>query len=70
MKYPAPKPGEWVSPKRRFYHMACCDCGLVHRMEFTLIDWARGKKILFRAWRDNKKTAARRKRHNIKVKTR
>jgi len=52
LKYDKVQPGQWVRPIRRNYRMACCDCGLVHRMEFKLIPWARGKKILFRAYRD------------------
>ena len=27
-------PGEWQAPKTNSYLMACCDCGLVHKMEF------------------------------------
>ena len=25
---------KWVNPKMRGYLMACCDCGLVHEMQF------------------------------------
>ena len=31
------KSGEWVQPRRRNYYMKCCDCGIVHRMNFRLI---------------------------------
>jgi len=27
----------WVHPKMRGYLMACCDCGLVHEMQFKAI---------------------------------
>lgn len=27
----------WVSPVMRGYKMACCDCGLVHDMEFRAL---------------------------------
>lgn len=27
----------WVQPVMRNYIMACCDCGLAHRMEFRVI---------------------------------
>lgn len=28
----------WVNPKMRGYLMACCDCGLVHEMEFKAFE--------------------------------
>lgn len=55
-KYPKIQAGEWVKPKRRFYMMGCCDCGLVHKMEFALTGTKSRKKIIFRAWRDEKET--------------
>lgn len=27
---------KWVQPVRRGYLMQCCDCGLVHRMNFRI----------------------------------
>jgi hypothetical protein len=56
-RYPKAKAGEWVRPVRNGYKMMCCDCGLVHVMEFAHIKWGRGRKIIFRAWRDNRATA-------------
>jgi hypothetical protein len=50
--------GEWVQPIRKGYKMGCCDCGLVHRMDFRLWKTRRGNFIQFRAYRDNKSTAA------------
>ena len=49
--------GEWVQPVAG-YKMACCDCGLIHRMEFRV----RQGHVQFRAWRDNRATSARRRR--------
>lgn len=67
-RYPKIKAGAWVQPKRKYYRMACCDCGLVHKMEFKLIPYGDGKhKIRFRVWRDNKETAKLRKKENIRV---
>lgn len=58
-KYDEPKAGEWVQPRRRGYKMACCDCGLVHRMNFRLVESANGgKSIQFQAFRDERATAA------------
>jgi hypothetical protein len=28
----------WLNPKMRGYLMACCDCGLVHEMEFRVFE--------------------------------
>jgi hypothetical protein len=46
------KAGEWVQPIRRGYRLACCDCGLVHRMDFRIY---RGKPQ-FRAFRNERST--------------
>ena len=27
---------EWINPKKRGYLMKCCDCGLVHEIEFDV----------------------------------
>jgi hypothetical protein len=40
-------PGEWVQPRRRGYYMQCCDCGLIHRMNFRIRDG----RIQFQAFR-------------------
>ena len=59
-KYPSPAPGEWVRPVMKGYRMACCDCGLVHKIDFKVIPWGRGHKTLFRCWRDPRATGAKR----------
>lgn len=45
--------GEWVTPVHRGYRMACCNCGLVHRLNFRVV----GRRIEFCAFRDNRATA-------------
>lgn len=57
-RYKKPKAGEWVRPIKRGYKMACCDCGLVHKMEFAHIPYGSGRKVIFRVWRDERATAA------------
>ena len=44
----------WVFPNRKRYRAACCDCGLVHEMQFRLV----GRHIEFRVRRHKRATAA------------
>ena len=39
----------WVQPVMRGYLLACCDCHLVHRMDFRVIEG----RVQFRAQRAN-----------------
>jgi hypothetical protein len=50
--------GEWVQPSRKGYLMKCCDCGLIHKLQFRLITYGNGKKhkIQMRAYRYEEKT--------------
>lgn len=61
MKYPSIKNGEWVQPVRRGYRMACCDCGLVHVVNFKLIKCGRGNIIRLQAFRDERATGQKRR---------
>lgn len=45
---------DWIHPLPG-YRMACCDCGLVHELEFRIDDLGR---VNFRARRNNRSTAA------------
>jgi hypothetical protein len=47
---------EWIQPLPG-YRLACCDCGLVHDMEFR----ANGDAVEFRVRRNERATAARRR---------
>lgn len=59
MKYDDVKPGEWIRPIRKGYKMRCCDCGLVHRLDFKVRRTPAGRSvIMFRAYRDERATAA------------
>lgn len=33
---PQVEDGEWVQPIRRGYLMQCCDCGVIHKINFRL----------------------------------
>jgi len=57
MRYDEPQPGEWVRPVKRGYKLACCDCGLVHRMDFRHVAAPNGRFIQFRVYRENRATA-------------
>lgn len=63
-KYPTiqMEDGKWYRVKG-YTHTECCDCGLVHKEEFRLIDGA----LEWTATRDDKKTEERRKELGIKV---
>ncbi len=62
--YERPKAGEWVQPVRSGYKMACCDCGLVHNMDFRIKEG----RAQFRVFRNNRSTALMRRHRNITVK--
>jgi hypothetical protein len=51
MRYRVAENGQWIRPRMKRYFMKCCDCGLVHAMDFKVIQWGRGHKIEFRAFR-------------------
>jgi hypothetical protein len=50
--------GEWTRPRMRNFREQCCDCGLIHRLDFRLV----GGRIEFRTRRDDRATAAARRR--------
>lgn len=35
-KFKQVKSNQWVQPVRKGYLMACCDCSLVHKMDFRI----------------------------------
>ena len=53
MKFEQPSAGQWVQPVRRGYKMGCCDCGLVHTVDFRL----KNGHVQFRVFRNNRSTA-------------
>jgi hypothetical protein len=38
---------EWVNPKAEQYFMKCCDCGLVHEMQFKVAKYSEGDECEF-----------------------
>jgi len=61
MRYDNVQAGEWVQPVRRKYRMRCCDCGLVHNVDFRVIKNGRGMFVQFRMFRNARATAGSRK---------
>jgi hypothetical protein len=62
----------WVQPQMGKYFMACCDCGLVHEMQFRVVPGAvkglnagQQMHVQFRARRAPKYTARERKQMGI-----
>jgi hypothetical protein len=37
MSYSQIYTGEWQQPPRKNFFLACCDCGLVHRLDFRIV---------------------------------
>jgi hypothetical protein len=62
--YYEPQEAEWIEPVEVGYKMACCDCGLVHKIDFRI----ENGKVQFRVFRDNRATGQMRRHNNIKVK--
>lgn len=52
-KYGEAKDGEWFYPIHRGFKHQCCDCGLVHRVDFKVTKL--GIKVRF--FRDNRSTS-------------
>lgn len=53
MRFDRPKALEWVQPVRKGYKLACCDCGLVHSLDFRVVK----RRVQFRADRNERSTA-------------
>jgi len=49
---------EWIMPKQPIYKMMCCDCGLVHDIEFdiTFDEIEKRDRPIFRVRRNNRST--------------
>ena len=52
-RYERPEEGEWIEPVLVGYKFACCDCGLVHNIDFSVADDGDPK---FRVFRNNRST--------------
>jgi hypothetical protein len=57
VKYRQQFNGDWVRPVRRGYKMRCCDCKLVHTVNFRVVKG----QVQFQVFRSNRATAASRR---------
>lgn len=58
MKYDQVFDGEWITPRHKGWRMKCCECSLIHVVDFKIA----GKAVMLRATRDMR--ATRRAREN------
>jgi hypothetical protein len=66
-KYDQPEENEWVTPVMKCYKLACCDCGLVHEIDFRLTIVNKKVVLQFRVRRNNRSTGQMRRHQGIKV---
>lgn len=71
---------DWIAPVMRNYKLGCCDCGLVHDLQFKVLEVTRngkktfdgaevnGHRVLFRARRNKQSTRVQRRGKKVKVK--
>ena len=50
--YERPEANEWIEPILKDYKLSCCDCGLVHNMDFRV----QKGNVQFRVRRNNRST--------------
>jgi hypothetical protein len=53
--------GEWTRPRMKDFREQCCDCGLIHRLDFRIVDG----RVEFRTRCDDRATAAARRGFNF-----
>lgn len=68
--HPIDKEGwtDWIEPRQKGYRLACCDCGLVHNLDFRI----KNKMIQFKAQVNMRATGAKRRKQtysNIPLRT-
>lgn len=54
------KDGDWVYPEMSGFKLKCCDCGLIHDVDFAVVDEkdasiANGYGVVFRMSREKEK---------------
>lgn len=77
--------GEWLFPQMSGYLLGCCDCGLVHRVDFAVILKTQNQEtgdytpviqsdpdlgVILRAYREEEETRLGRKRKGLSIRKR
>lgn len=62
MKYEQGYENEWIQPVMKGYRLGCCDCGLVHDMDFRIVSG----RVQFKVKRNNRATGQKRRYKKIK----
>lgn len=55
MTLPLIPEGVWQRPVMRGYLIQCCDCGLIHRMNFKVNRRGKKNEVLFQVFRNKSK---------------
>jgi hypothetical protein len=63
MKYYRVTDGEWFEPEQQNHKLACCDCGLVHTINFRI----KKGNVQMQATRNKRSTALIRRHKKIKI---
>lgn len=66
LRYIQAHDGEWLTPRRRGWRMKCCDCALIHRVTFRIVKIRGRQTIQLKSYRDNRATAAARRKKTTK----
>ena len=68
-KYETMYGDEWHEMYQRNQKLACCDCGLVHRIDFKIKRVGTQNRIFMRAQRNERATGAKRRPYAEKLKS-
>jgi hypothetical protein len=63
LRYSQITDGEWFEPTKRGHRMRCCDCSLVHVMNFRVVNG----RVQLQAFRHARATAASRRGKTIRA---
>lgn len=65
MRYPKIKDNEWVRPRRKSFRDMCCDCGLVHLVDYRIVTDGARQFVEFRVKRHGPATGGARSRKHL-----
>jgi hypothetical protein len=59
------KDHEWFMPQMKKFLLGCCDCGLIHWIDFKIVDCEGKNRIIMKAVRARNYTAKQRGKKNV-----